>query len=711
QALEKFHELRLKREGLAHKIIEAPEKVQDFLEALKVNEDKLLEQAVSKEIREKIQVYLKEEDMDQRLAQAQDLKKMLTNTSRYQYRLFKESGLDQNRLSFDAVFYEKVKSGELPLQTHPDHIYEPIQDYLEASKDAFLLWKKTEQQTHEETVSALKKDRQLALTARNENACLLANDHVSLSIVSNMRQGIQRHILQQAGVIENESHRVEKTEKKPSLQSTSYSKISSRSQSTPFFISTGQVRTAARRNMASLAIDLLGEPNKHIGTKTTLRFGTKGSLVVNVAGNREGFWNDFETGEKGDIVSLVQREKNLDFKEAVTYLSDVLNVRSHQDISPRPQRHPTAQKSLEQIKEDVARLNAVSELNLKSKSIEGTLVETYLQRERNIKGACVPDLRYIPKGTTFMYQGERRTIRHHCLAAFGRNQENRLSSVQLTKLDDQGKRALTQIGEKLNKIHYGIAKGSFVLLQEDKATNRVFMAEGIETALSLKEAGIKGKIVTAMGIYNIANYQGSEKEIIICADNDEHKPHSQTYKTIEKTQTHFQAQGKSVSIIKPTQPGDDFNDVLKKQGPIGVQEYVKPYINLEKQNVFSPPLSKEADLAPKPTLDPKLSLGEEALNSMSSSSIPPLPSTMDKPKPNPIEAVSQYLESLLRKIKNFEGCSLADEAKQELKTYMQILQKNEITLQALKSYTPELAQETHLFMQSQMNNKNKGMER
>ncbi|MBP6952113.1 MAG: toprim domain-containing protein, partial [Alphaproteobacteria bacterium] len=718
QALEKFHELRLKREGLAHKIIEAPEKVQDFLEALKVNEDKLLEQAVTKEIREKIQGYLKEEDTDQRLSQAQDLKKMLTNTSRYQYRLFKESGLDQNRLNFDTIFYEKLKSGELHSQTRPDHIYEPIQDYLEASKDAFLLWKKAEQQTHEETVNALKKDRQLALTARNENACLLANDQVSLSIVSSMRQGIHRHILQQAGVIENESHRVEKIKQTSSLQSTSHLYTQSSPQSShsaPSFIPIEQVRAAARRNMTSLAIDLLGEPNKHLGTRTTLRFGTRGSLVVNIAGDREGFWNDFETGEKGDIVSFVQREKNLDFKEAISYLVDVLNVRSGQDIShhkisSRPQQ-PTSQDSIEQIKENAMRLNAVSELNLKSKPIEGTLAEIYLQRERNIKESLPSDLRYISKGTTFMYQGERRTVQHHCLAAFGQSQEGRLSSVQLTKLDDQGKRALTQTGEKLNKIHYGIAKGSFVLLQEDTTTNRVFMAEGIETALSLKEAGIKGRIVASMGIYNMANYQGFEKEIIICADNDQHKPHSQTYKTIEKTQTHFQAQNKSVSIIKPTQPGDDFNDVLKKQGLTGVQEYVKPYLNLDGQNAHDSHPSKETDLVQKTAFDSKLSLKEEALNRVPSTSIPSLPSSMDKPKPNPIESVSQYLESLLRKIKNFEGCSLADEAKQELKTYMQILQKNEITLQALKSYNPDLAQETHLFMQRQMNNKSNEMER
>lgn len=83
------------------------------------------------------------------------------------------------------------------------------------------------------------------------------------------------------------------------------------------------------------------------------------------------------------------------------------------------------------------------------------------------------------------------------------------------------------------------------------------------------------------------------EKIIICADNDEHKPNSQAYKTIEKTQIQFQAQDKSVSIIKPIQPGDDFNDVLKKKGSIGVQEYVKPYLNSEKQSADGLLLSKK----------------------------------------------------------------------------------------------------------------------
>jgi hypothetical protein len=122
-----------------------------------------------------------------------------------------------------------------------------------------------------------------------------------------------------------------------------------------------------------------------------------------------------------------------------------------------------------------------------------------------------------------------------------------------------------------------------------KPTDRVFIAEGLETALSIKETGVSGRIVAGLGINNLANYTGPEKTVVLIADNDEHKPNSQTSKLIEKTAEHFKTSdalntngsmdAPIVQIIKPTTPGQDFNDVLKEQGVKGVTEYVKPYLS------------------------------------------------------------------------------------------------------------------------------------
>ncbi|OJW53855.1 MAG: hypothetical protein BGO67_07110 [Alphaproteobacteria bacterium 41-28] len=662
--IEKFHALQAQRDTLALKIIDAPEKYQAFFEALKVKEDKLLDHAVAGEVREKVQTYANETDVAKRASQAQDLKRILTTSK--DYNIFKEmmkdrEGIDFNRLTFDIAFYDRVKSGVISSDTHPDQIYKHIQSYLNSSKEAARLWKITQLKGHED--ASLKTDWQQALTARNKNAQLIVSDQLALSVMGGMGEGIQTRLYQHAGFIEALFKKGLSTQ--PHHQSRS-------------LISTKQVLAAARGNYGSLATNLFGEPNKSMSTKSSLRFGSKGSLLVNIAGPKEGKWHDFESGERGNIFKLIEREKNLSFKEAVSYLADVLNVKTDSKVIPLKafSQRPKEQDVLEEIKDRASRLNAVSELQMKSKPIEGTIAETYLRKERRIRGSLAPDLRYIPKGITFMYKGERKTISHHSFAAFGKNEEGRLSSVQLTKLDFQGKRALNSEGEKLNKIQYGLSKGSFVLLQKGKNTDQVFIAEGLETALSIKEAHVKGKIIASLGIHNMANYQGSEKEIILCADNDEHKQNSRTFEIIEKTKDHFKGQEKSVSTIKPTHPGDDFNDVLKKQGAKVVQEYVKDYLN----NVSQIQELKFIERSFQSQTD-----------NLSSS-----------------EKLASYLESLIKDMKAFPGTSVDTKAKQELDFYIRVLEKNENLTQVLQNMNPDMVKDMKAYIHSKDLSHSKG---
>lgn len=68
-----------------------------------------------------------------------------------------------------------------------------------------------------------------------------------------------------------------------------------------------------------VAITLLGEPNASLSNKHELRFGSHGSVWVDV---RKGIWNDYETGHKGGILALVMREKNLPKKEAAAWMRE-----------------------------------------------------------------------------------------------------------------------------------------------------------------------------------------------------------------------------------------------------------------------------------------------------------------------------------------------------------------------------------------------------
>jgi hypothetical protein len=234
-----------------------------------------------------------------------------------------------------------------------------------------------------------------------------------------------------------------------------------------------------------------------------------------------------------------------------------------------------------------------------------------------------------------------------------------------------------------------------VTLQEDKSNTRVFIAEGVETALSLKEAGLKGTIVASLGIHNMANYKGPQKEIILCGDNDAHKEHSKTHNILEATKENFETQGKSVLIIKPSHTGDDFNDVLKKNNVQGVRAYLKPYLDPEKQMRGQQKIEAQTiNNGKQPITEPSRST---ASHSASASQL--------------LEVISDYIQSKMKDIKAYEGTSLAHQAKDELRNYLATLQKNDTFFQDLKEQNKELIKEVQkIFQEQQQRIKIRGME-
>ena len=70
----------------------------------------------------------------------------------------------------------------------------------------------------------------------------------------------------------------------------------------------------------AVARELLGEPNKHLSKKDELRFGTNGSLKVTIGGKAAGTFSDFETGDSGGLLDLINREIGGDHKRALEWL-------------------------------------------------------------------------------------------------------------------------------------------------------------------------------------------------------------------------------------------------------------------------------------------------------------------------------------------------------------------------------------------------------
>jgi phage/plasmid primase-like uncharacterized protein len=236
--------------------------------------------------------------------------------------------------------------------------------------------------------------------------------------------------------------------------------------------------------------------------------------------------------------------------------------------------------------------------------VYGTVAEVYLRQERGIQGELSPDIRFLPRGTRFTYGGTSKVLKQDCCVAFGRSAGGNLSVAQITKLAPKGTRALDPDGNKLPKIQYGVSKGAFVTVQKAHASEKVWIAEGVETALSIKEAGITGTILASLGIHNLKNYQGPEPQVILCGDHD--GPQSRTHGLMAETITHLETRGKSVHHVQPKDVGQDFNDVLKEGGVGAVQASLEKVLKTMDTRDDHPQISPKREETLSRELDEKL---------------------------------------------------------------------------------------------------------
>ncbi len=178
------------------------------------------------------------------------------------------------------------------------------------------------------------------------------------------------------------------------------------------------------------------------------------------------------------------------------------------------------------------------------------------------------------------------------LIAFARNKDGNITGGQSIYLNkDTNNKADIEV----NKRSFGRIRGSFVEINKNNeqqnvqsrnvqsskdgnnsVSNITIIAEGVETALSIGEAGIKGKILCSLGVSNIRNYEPIKGErIIIAADNDGQEAVS--VHTVMKAQEELISKGAVVSIIRPPEKGD-FNDMLKSQGAESINKLIEPEI-------------------------------------------------------------------------------------------------------------------------------------
>lgn len=270
--------------------------------------------------------------------------------------------------------------------------------------------------------------------------------------------------------------------------------------------------------------------------------GDKGnSMGVCLEGKSTGYWKDFATGECGNVLELIKSVLHLDTRNAFDWLESRYGNANHSIkgslIKPKTNN-------------SIAYALQIWELGL---VVKGTLGEKYFQ-SRAIFKQVPPSIRYInnlrhyPSKSSF--PALLCSIQNHLGAIQG------VQRIYLSK-DGKGKAEINPV-----KMILGEMKGHAIRLSE--ASTILGICEGVETALSIIEAGVNFPIWSAISASNMHDIKIPKvvREVIIFPDGDV-AGEAAAIKAAER----FFLEGKTVKVARP--PKDkDFNDLLCEAGEI-----------------------------------------------------------------------------------------------------------------------------------------------
>ncbi len=324
------------------------------------------------------------------------------------------------------------------------------------------------------------------------------------------------------------------------------------------------VEDGLRAQVQTVCEDLFGKPNASLSNAANWRYGQKGSLSITVAGQHQGSFCNFETGDKGGMIKLLMSELGVDFKTALEQGHRMLGGDMNIQQKPKQNLSSVAKKSIES-NDKTAYVNS---LVRRSVPIAGTLAEKYLAN-RSIKHTSSDELRFIKRVSTGTGNKQIRPF-SSALMAIARGKDGNLKTIQLTYLDPKTGARIKEL--KVEKRTLSSPKGSAVNLTPDVQTPKItFAAEGVETALSIKDAIPTTQkdhiqVLVSLGVSNFPNIADvkSADNIVLVLDND--KNNQKQVASIKAAIAQMEQAGKRVVCIQPKLLNDqktDYNDLAQ----------------------------------------------------------------------------------------------------------------------------------------------------
>jgi phage/plasmid primase-like uncharacterized protein len=279
-----------------------------------------------------------------------------------------------------------------------------------------------------------------------------------------------------------------------------------------------------------------------------------GSCVIALTGEHAGDWIDFDGGQGGGPINTLEHAIHRSGRELISYAAELTRT------GPQPKRGATrpSSKQADQARE-------IDHILSKAVPLAGTLGKRYLAS----RGLTIPDCADLLFHPDLTHWESRRGFPG--LVAVVRDGSGNRIALHRTYLADDG--AAKAPVDNPRKMLASIAGGAVRLanLTDDHV---VGLAEGIETALSVMAACARLPVWATLSTSNLEQVvlPAEVRKVVLLTDHD---PSNAGARAAAAAAARLHAEGRRVFIAMPPKEGDDFNDLLMREGIDAVRRVVE----------------------------------------------------------------------------------------------------------------------------------------
>ncbi len=342
-----------------------------------------------------------------------------------------------------------------------------------------------------------------------------------------------------------------------------------------------EIEQDLRDNVLSIARQCLpgGREEGNYFTAGDLSGGAGGSLVVNLKGAKQGLWRDYAADVGGDMLDLIEKTQGLAGKGAAVALAkEWLGIDdgwAGRVTTISPEERAARARRLAQMREhrqaetNAANAKAIKDarglyLNQNTRPIAGTPAEAYLLG----RGRLAVDGRW-PNGLKFdrVWQKDTRQKEPAMLAPIYLP-SGELVGCHRTFLQPCPERGWTKLAVPKAKLCLGRPWGGFIPISKGAsgksmgkmtADEAVYMAEGIEKCLAIREIRPEYRIVAGVSLGNMGAivFPPRVARLVIVADRDDN---DDAVRTLEKVVASQQSRVGDVRLVFPPAQFKDIDE-------------------------------------------------------------------------------------------------------------------------------------------------------